>query len=137
VTVSLGVIFALVLWTNPVRYFILFIGIFACIWSFLKPQAGVIWLLGILPYIGFFKRIEYYFTGDVSAEYNNIVSLIPEMLILTLAIAAFVDTKRNNNILLLKNPLPVVILFFIFICFIQIFNQKSTVTFGLYGFISF
>lgn len=137
VAVSLGVIFALVLWTNPVRYFILFIGIFACIWSFLRPQAGVIWLLGIIPYIGFFKRIEYYYTGNASAEYNNVISLLPELLVLTLVIVIIIDSKRNNSILLLKNPLSVVILVFIFICFIQIFNPKSTVIFGLYGFKSF
>lgn len=136
-SVFLGVMFALFLWANPVHYLILFFGISGCILSFAKPQLGIMWFLCIIPYIGFFKRIEYYYTGNASAEYNNVLSLMPELLVLTLVIIIIIDSKRNNTAFLIKNPLPIAVLFFISICFIQIFNPKSTLIIGLYGFKNF
>lgn len=137
ICLAIGLLIPLFIAQNYVRYVALLAGGSLIIVALLKPYWGMWALFAVLPWIYFAKRFEFWIYRDLSSEFNNPVSLIPELIILTLLIGVGLDSVRHGRIRLRKDMLSLIIFGWMMFTLLQVLNPRSSLSVGLYGFRTF
>lgn len=120
---------------NSIATSALLVAAIICMLALWKPKVGLWGLLAILPFIYFLKRVEFYLYQDPTSEYNNPVSVLPEIIILVLLVSIGLrSVDRSLRFRFLSSRLTRSTLIFLGVCLLQVANPFSSLTIGLYGF---
>lgn len=130
--INLGVII------NGITTSALLVGVMVCILALWRPRIGLWGLFLILPFIYFIKRFEFFIYKDPSSEFNNPVSILPEVIILVLLVSIGLRSLTpSGKFKFFHSSLTWSILAFLGMCLLQVFNPSSSLAIGLYGFRAF
>jgi len=120
---------------NAITTSALLVGTMVCILALWRPRLGLWGLFVILPFIYFLKRLEFFIYRDPSSEFNNPISILPEIIIFVLLLSIGLRSLTPyGKLRFFYSPLTRSVLAFLGICLIQIINPLSSLTIGLYGF---
>ncbi|MEZ4682173.1 MAG: O-antigen ligase family protein [Caldilineaceae bacterium] len=131
--VAVGVSF--LVFSNYVRYSFMILGIATALLALLKPRQGLNALLVVAATVYFAKRLEYFIYKSNASEFNNPISILPELIIVCLFVSTHARVwQRSGAFSIPKSPLTLSVISFLSLSIIEIFNPKSTLVVGLYGF---
>jgi hypothetical protein len=120
---------------NSITTSALLVGATVCILALWRPQLGLWGLFIVLPFIYFLKRLEFFIYRDPSSEFNNPVSILPEIIIFVLLVSIGLRALTPScKLKFFRSSLTWSILAFLGICLLQIVNPSSSPAIGLYGF---
>lgn len=122
---------------NPVRHSLLILGLLLACGAFLKPSYGLLAMLAAPTFIYLGKRLEFYLLLDPSSEYNNPVSLIPEVLLGILVVSVLVRAPLRRRLRDSRSTLMWSVVALVLLSTLQVFNPNSSLKVGLFGFRTF
>ena len=107
---------------------VILIGIYL---AFRFPYYGLLYLLSFYPLVFFYKRLQY-FQSSVLQEFNNPISLLPQILTLVLILRIGLGLISQRKVRKFS-PISLAVLVLILTYFLQITNNESLVA-GIFGF---
>lgn len=127
----LGYIF--ISFLSPPKVLGLLIGGLLTFTVFVKPLLSIFLIVAILPFLNFLKRIDVIYLNSPLAEFNNPISLIPEILVI-LAFLNCLVTNRNWNTKDYNYRITIFSILIFLLCLVEIFNPGTSIMSGMMGF---
>nr|HMN28146.1 hypothetical protein [Caldilineaceae bacterium] len=123
------------LYGNWVRHPYLLFGLLVCGIAIAHQRWGIRALLIVATTTYFAKRLEFYVYRDNASEFNNPVSLLPEIVLVVLFLSVMLEVwARSGRLSLARSALNLTIVAYFFWALLETANPRSSLVVGLYGF---
>jgi O-antigen ligase len=118
---------------TPPKFMGMLIGAILICTVLARPKLGFFILIAVMPFLDLLKRIDVIYLDLAAAEFNNPISLIPELAIAVLFFYLVLNVDnwntKGSNQRILSGTFILLLL-----CLIEIFNTGTTLRQGLMGF---